>query len=144
MGVKLRQFPDDNTKIGGIIVIHRRTREILLLQKHNGKWDLPKGHIEPGEKFLEGAIRECWEETGLDPDKGTLDVFPYTYISVPSKKWLRFYLGFTREKEITILESEHADYLWAPIDEAVDLFGEDNQFSQIVLAMGVLSKAIML
>ena len=144
MGVKLRQFPDENTKIGGVIILHRKTRKVLILQKHNGKWDLPKGHIEPGESFLEGAIRECYEETGLDVDDGSLDVFPYTYISLPSKKWLRFYLGFTRDSDVIIQEEEHAGYRWASIDTAVDLFGDDNQFSQIILAMGVLSKAIML
>lgn len=144
MGVKLRQFPDENTKIGGIIILHRQTKKVLLLQKHNGKWDLPKGHVERGESFLDGAVRECYEETGLDVGDGSLDVFPYTYISLPSKKWLRFYLGFTREDDIVTQEEEHAGYRWATIDKAVDLFGDNNQFSQIVLAMGVLSKAIML
>lgn len=29
-------------------------------------WDLPKGQREPDEDFVDAAIRECWEETGLD------------------------------------------------------------------------------
>lgn len=29
-------------------------------------WDLPKGQREPGEDPLDAALRECWEEMGLD------------------------------------------------------------------------------
>lgn len=29
-------------------------------------WDLPKGKIDEGETPQQAAIRECWEETGLD------------------------------------------------------------------------------
>lgn len=29
-------------------------------------WDLPKGQREPDEDPLEAALRECWEETGLE------------------------------------------------------------------------------
>ncbi len=29
-----------------------------------GRWDLPGGGVHPGETLIEGARRECWEETG--------------------------------------------------------------------------------
>lgn len=31
-----------------------------------GHWDLPKGKRDPGEPLEDAALRECWEETGLD------------------------------------------------------------------------------
>lgn len=43
--------------------------EILLVQegkKHNYKWFLPAGHVDPGETFADCGIRECLEETGLE------------------------------------------------------------------------------
>ena len=134
-----QKFPDKKTKIAGIIVFQEGSynKKVLLLQKHNGKYDLPKGHVEEGETFLEGALRECYEETGLHHHQH-LDVYPYHYISVPSKKWLRFYLGFATTPTIQ-LSNEHSDYHWATVDEARSIFGSDNQFTHIIEAMDALS-----
>jgi 8-oxo-dGTP pyrophosphatase MutT (NUDIX family) len=33
--------------------------------KRRGKWDLPKGKVNPDETFTEAAVREVTEETGL-------------------------------------------------------------------------------
>lgn len=42
--------------------------KILLLQEDGkfirGLWSMPGGHLEPGESFTEGAIRETLEESG--------------------------------------------------------------------------------
>lgn len=37
----------------------------LLLIKRRGKWDLPKGKVDPGESLVNCAVREVKEETGL-------------------------------------------------------------------------------
>lgn len=37
----------------------------LLLIFRNGRWDLPKGKLEPGEQIEECAVREVSEECGL-------------------------------------------------------------------------------
>lgn len=36
----------------------------LLIQR-NGRWDLPKGKVEPGETLAQAALREVEEETGI-------------------------------------------------------------------------------
>lgn len=52
---------------GGVIVRRRRNLiEILMIQDRQGRWTIPKGHVEKGEKLEETAIREVEEETGLD------------------------------------------------------------------------------
>ena len=38
---------------------------VLWIQR-NGKWDLPKGKLEHGESLEEAAIREVFEETGIE------------------------------------------------------------------------------
>ncbi len=40
--------------------------QILLIQDGYGNWGFPKGHVEPGEEVVGGALRECMEETGLE------------------------------------------------------------------------------
>lgn len=41
---------------------------ILVQDRKDPDWPgitFPGGHVEPGESFVESAIREVWEETGL-------------------------------------------------------------------------------
>lgn len=47
---------------GGIV--QNSNKEILFI-KRLGKWDLPKGKIEKGEKAEDCALREVTEETGI-------------------------------------------------------------------------------
>jgi 8-oxo-dGTP pyrophosphatase MutT (NUDIX family) len=39
----------------------------------NPKLDIPKGHIQTGEKPIDAAIRECWEETNIRFEKWKLN-----------------------------------------------------------------------
>jgi 8-oxo-dGTP pyrophosphatase MutT (NUDIX family) len=39
-----------------------------------GRWDLPGGGVEPGERLPEGVVREVWEETGHVFEPGTAPV----------------------------------------------------------------------
>jgi 8-oxo-dGTP pyrophosphatase MutT (NUDIX family) len=42
-----------------------RDRMLLIFGVTSRKWSPPKGGIEPGESIVEGAKRECREETGI-------------------------------------------------------------------------------
>lgn len=37
---------------------------IFLVQQRDGKWNIPGGHIDPGENSFQAAFREFNEETG--------------------------------------------------------------------------------
>ncbi len=47
---------------GGLVL--NPQKEILMILRR-GKWDLPKGKLDPGESIEQCAIREVEEETGL-------------------------------------------------------------------------------
>ena len=47
------------------VALLNEAEEILLLQRPEGEWCLPGGHMEVGESLEETATRELSEETGL-------------------------------------------------------------------------------
>lgn len=50
-------------KAAGGFVLNENDEVLLMFRR--GKWDLPKGKLDKGEKPEQGAIRETEEETGL-------------------------------------------------------------------------------
>jgi len=59
------RFAADFTRVeaaGGVAVDKRGA---WLMIRRNGRWDLPKGHLEAGETLAECAARELLEETGI-------------------------------------------------------------------------------
>lgn len=48
---------------GGGLVVNEKGEVLFIFRE--GKWDLPKGRVEKGEKIQEGAIREVEEECGI-------------------------------------------------------------------------------
>ena len=63
---------------------------VVVVKKIDGEWhtfamwarggyDIPKGHLEDGDTYLETAIRECEEECGIN-DLNFLDLNIFTKI----------------------------------------------------------------
>lgn len=60
-----------NSKVQVIVgVVIEKDGKYLLVQeakeKCRGKWNLPAGHLDPGETMANGAKREAKEETGCE------------------------------------------------------------------------------
>lgn len=57
----------------GATVLVLRDGKILLGKRINifgaGKWGLPGGHVDMGERFVEAAARELMEETGMTAER---------------------------------------------------------------------------
>ena len=66
------KLPDQPVRIvaasGGLV--WRQTpggRELIIIhRRRHGDWTLPKGKVQPGESWLQCAIREVREETGFN------------------------------------------------------------------------------
>lgn len=77
----------------GIFIFDPETKRVVLVQSRGNLWGCPKGSLNPGEQFEEGAVREVKEETGLDIDPNILNKsisfnsqIKYFYIHMNYKK----------------------------------------------------------
>jgi 8-oxo-dGTP pyrophosphatase MutT (NUDIX family) len=93
--------------------------------KREGVWALPKGLVDPGESPAETALREGFEETGLQSRLGPKlgDVrYVYTWEGERVFKVVSFYLGRVKSGRIGELppgmEREVAEVRWLPLAEA--------------------------
>lgn len=56
----------------GVAVALVEEDSLLLGKRREGRWCIPCGHVEWGEGIEEAALREFFEETGLDVELGGL------------------------------------------------------------------------
>ena len=95
----------------------------LLLHYTARHWDLPKGHIEKGEKPEEAAQREVKEETGIKDIEfipGFKETIKYFY-KRDGKNFFKivvFFLAKTKTKKVKI-SYEHRGFKWLPHKEAL-------------------------
>ena len=62
-----------HVKSCGFLIVRGSPVKDFLLMRHPHRWDLPKGHVDPGEDELQCAVRELEEETGIDVDAIEID-----------------------------------------------------------------------
>lgn len=105
-------------------VVVAKDGEYLLLHYEAGHWDLPKGHVEKGESDVGAALRELEEETGIasveliDGFAESIHYFFKRDGKLVSKDVI-FFLALVPKNEVT-LSVEHKDFMWLPIDEALN------------------------
>ncbi len=117
------------------IVVYRydddQDQQLFLLLKYpQGHIDLAKGHIESGEKLVECAKRELFEETGIDDIElinGFSDCISYTYLQDNQKHYKKvdFFLGKTSLQQVQI-SHEHTGFMWLPFEQALQELTYDN------------------
>ncbi len=102
--------------------------KILLLQESTqyedgtnaGKWDVPGGRVNPGEKWDEGLLREIKEETGLDVNIGKPFAMGEWRPAPRGEQWqvIATFVECTPVGEATVvLSQDHSAYQWlSPAD----------------------------
>lgn len=59
----------ENNEVVAGVVIEQDGKYLLVQEKQPkayGLWNLPAGHVEPGETIEQAAVKEAKEETGFD------------------------------------------------------------------------------
>jgi len=100
-------------KIGGVVV--KSENQVLLVRrsetagKYPNFWAVPMGHVESGEKFIQGAHREFQEETKLDIDINSL-VYLDTIKDSKYNRIVKLYMIELQNKPEPKLDEEHSDW----------------------------------
>ena len=117
-------------KSAGALIFHENKNiEYLLLhypseaKTSREYWDLPKGHIEKGEKEIDTVKREVEEETGLkdiEIAEGFKEHIKYffKFRGTTIFKIVTFYLARTKTKDVKI-SFEHVGYKWLSYEKAL-------------------------
>lgn len=112
----------DSNHLAGMLIVHKQ--ELLVLERLKGGYDIPKGHIQIGEKPLDAAIRECWEETKIH-----LNTEPrFIGSQTESGQSLYCYLHLTNKRYEIAVSNEHIGYEWMPISEVPEVHPLVNHF----------------
>ena len=110
--------------------VFNQNDKLLLLRSHKwpGKYVVPGGHVELGERLEDAVVRETKEETGLDVYDLEFIVFQ-EFVYDPSFWKPRHFLFFDYAcKTHTInvlLNDESEEYVWVTLEEAVTLPMDD-------------------
>ena len=108
------------------VFIFNQAGELLLLRSHKwpGKYVVPGGHVELGERIEETAVREAKEETGLDIyDLEFINFQQFIYDPAFWKKRHFIFFDFAARTDSTevVLNDEAQEYIWIDPQEALEL-----------------------
>ena len=103
---------------GRVAVVHRPRYD---------DWSLPKGKLDPGESFEDGARREVWEETGV---RGRIreELQPVEYVDRKGRdKLVRWYrMDVDGEPDEFVPNDEIDELRWLTPAESLDVVDYDH------------------
>lgn len=123
--------PHEHIEQAGAICLRqadgREGVEVLLVSsRRNGRWGIPKGHVETGETSREAAQREAFEEAGVKGKATERIVGSFFYRKGGDPLWYRVAVHLLPVAEIArdFPEMDLRKTRWVPIDIASQEVGE--------------------
>jgi 8-oxo-dGTP pyrophosphatase MutT (NUDIX family) len=118
------------------IIVFRRDRDgclfLLILSRLTKRplWEFPKGGVDEGETVREAALRELFEETGINESEVRLipefeRTEDYRFTSGRSErrslihKQVTYYLAETDKADIVLSVKESSEFAWLTLPEAM-------------------------
>ena len=106
----------------GVVVLKFKDGDwnVLFLKTKKGKYDLTKGIIDVNESSFDAAVRETYEEAGIDE----LDFGRFGKNPIETDRCTMYVAVTTQEPEIKPNPAsgiyEHTGYVWMPMIDAIN------------------------
>ena len=125
------KLPLKQVKSVGAVIINPQNQVLIMFQKQNRYWELPKGKMESGENEMETLKREIEEETGIKDLKVFKDSknsfsYKFTLHGYIINKRNIYYIATVKNSNIRI-SHEHLRYKWVNINQVNNFFKHINQ-----------------
>ena len=120
----------ESISAGGVAyrIVDGANQIAIIRTSKEGRWQLPKGIIDPGETVEQTALREVREEAGIDCTlEEKIDSIDYWYVDrwsadpVRIHKYVHFFLMRYLCGDITDHDNEVEEVRWVNLDEAAKL-----------------------
>lgn len=125
---KIKDEKNRTQKAGGLIISNGK---VLLVSIDDINYSLPKGHIEKNESLEEGALREVYEETGINCE--IIKKLPNIYYSYEdSGEPVVLHIFLMRPETDVINTKEKNIVKWFDYNEAINKFTYQNLAEYLV------------
>ena len=124
-----RMYPDRPYVAVGILVVDIDSKDVLLIKRASepgkGKYSIPGGLVEVGEKLIDAAKRELKEETSIDCK--ILGIIHVDEVIVRDRdgrvRWHYILIDFLAEplSKNARASSDAEEAVWVSIDKALEL-----------------------
>jgi nucleoside triphosphatase len=117
-----QQYPEPTVRA----FIFNAKGELLLLQSHKwpGRYVIPGGHVELGERLEQAVVRESKEETGLDVyDVAFINFQEFIYDPAfwKPRHFIFFDFACKTDGAEVCLNDEAQGYIWVELRQALSL-----------------------
>ena len=116
------------TETAGGVVLNKEGL-VLVVNQNNNSWSLPKGHIDEGEDKLQAAIREIYEESGINElelvkELGSYERYRIALDGGDDKSELKviyMFLFKTNQRVLKPIDPSNPEAMWVKKEKVAEL-----------------------
>lgn len=126
---------------GGIVI--GPNKKVIIVNQNGNSWSLPKGHLDKGENYLQAAVREIEEETGVKQLDFIEELGSYQRYKIGLEadedkselKNIKIFLFTTNETVLKPQDPDNPEARWVEPDKINEYLThqKDKQFIELIL-----------
>ena len=134
-------MPEPQAIAGGVVV--GPGNKIVVVNRNNDSWSLPKGHLDSGENEEDAAVREIFEESGIQDVRVIEKLGEYERPRIGKGgvgddltqiKHITMFLCITNQENLAPIDPENPEAQWLSVQDVSDKLThqKDKEFFQSV------------